>query len=120
MLSHADTLATMKSADVFVLNSSYEGLSHLLIEALALGVPIIATRVGGNPEVITDGDNGLLVPAGDTAALANALARLLGDDTLRARLSARAKEAARRFSVEMMLSATSELMWDVVRPTHQV
>ena len=85
-LSHADTLAVMKSADAFVLNSSYEGLSHLLIEALTLGVPIIATRVGGNPEMITDEENGLLVPVGDTPALARALARVLVDTELRARL----------------------------------
>ncbi len=118
MLSHRDTLAVMKSADVFVLNSSYEGLSHLLIEALALGVPTIATSVGGNPEVIIDGENGLLVPAGDTEALTNALTRVLGGKALRARLSARAVKSANRFSVEMMLSKTSELMLDVVRPTH--
>lgn len=116
-LSHADTLATMKSADVFVLNSSYEGLSHLLIEAQALGVPTLATRVGGNPEVITNGEDGLLVPAGDTLALTGALEHLLADGKLSARLSSRARESARRFSTEAMLSATSRLMLDVVRPT---
>ena len=117
-LSHADTLAVMKSADAFVLNSSYEGLSHLLIEALTLGVPIIATRVGGNPEVITAEQDGLLVSEGDTPALANVLARMLVDTELRARLGARAKESAKRFSTEAMLSAVSRLMLDVVRPTH--
>ena len=110
MLAHADTLAVMKSADVFVLNSSYEGLSHLLIEALALGVQIVATRLGGNPEVITDGDNGLLVPSGDASALAGALARLLSDGELRARIAARAKESAKRFSTEATLSSTATLL----------
>lgn len=110
MLSHADTLATMKSADAFVLNSSYEGLSHLLIEAQALGVPTLATRVGGNPEVITGEENGLLVPAGDTPALAGTLARLLGDDGLRTRLSSRARESAKRFSTETMISRTSGVL----------
>ena len=105
--SHKDTLAVMKCADAFILNSSYEGLSHLLIEALALGVPIIATRVGGNPEVITDGENGLLVATDDTKALAAALTRLLSDRELRARLSARARESAKRFSTDAMLSATA-------------
>ena len=109
-LSHADTLATMKSADAFVLNSSYEGLSHLLIEAQALGIPTVATRVGGNPEVITDGEDGLLVPAGDTSALARSLARLLGDDALRTRLAARARESAKRFSTETMLARTSDVL----------
>lgn len=72
-LSHQDTLATIKTAGVFVLNSSYEGFSHLLIEALMLGVPIVATDVGGNREVIQDGSSGILVPGGDTDALGRAL-----------------------------------------------
>ena len=109
-LPHEDALAVLKSADVFVLNSSYEGLSHLLIEALALGVPTVATSVGGNPEVITDGGNGLLVPAGDASALSAAIARVLGDGAFRARLSARAAESAKRFSIEGMLSRTSGVL----------
>lgn len=109
-LSHKDTLAVMKSADVFVLNSSYEGLSHLLIEALSLGVPTIATNVGGNPEVITDKEDGFLVSPEDPRVLANALARALGDEELRARLSARAQESAKRFSTEAMLAQTHNLL----------
>ncbi len=119
-LSHKDTLAVMKSADALVLNSSYEGLSHLLIEALMLGVPVIATNVGGNTEVITDGEDGLLVPAGNPPALAHSLALILSDKELRTRLSARAQESAQRFSTETLLSATSKLMWDVVCPTHSL
>ncbi|MFZ1075515.1 MAG: glycosyltransferase family 4 protein [Minisyncoccia bacterium] len=105
-LSHKDTLAVMQSADALALNSTYEGLSHLLIESLMLGVPTIATNVGGNPEVIMDGEDGLLVPSNDASALAGALSRVLGDDAFRARLSARAKESSKRFSVEVMLEAT--------------
>lgn len=113
MVSHKDTLGAIQSADVFVLNSSYEGFSHLLIEALALGVPTIATRAGGNPEVVTDGDNGLLVPVGDTPALTRALTRILGDEKLRARLSARSKESTKRFSIETMLSATAAALQNI-------
>ena len=109
-LSHADTLSMMKHADAFVLNSSYEGLSHILIEALMLGVPTIATNIGGNPEVITDEHEGLLVHSGDTAALAAALAKLLSNEELCARLSARARESSKRFSTEAMLSRTSEVL----------
>lgn len=105
-LSHADTLATIKSADVFVLNSSYEGLSHLLIEALALGTPIVATQVGGNPEVITDRTDGILVPVGDTQALSTTLTQLLGNVALRAHLRTHALESAQRFSVGSMIDAT--------------
>jgi glycosyltransferase involved in cell wall biosynthesis len=105
LLSHGDTLSVMKAADVFILNSSYEGLSHLLIEALMLGVPIIATRVGGNPEVIQDGENGLLVPVGDTKALSSALERILTDTDLRKRLSEGAHDSIKRFSVETMFTS---------------
>lgn len=109
-LSHTDTLAVMQSADAFVLNSSYEGFSHLLIEALALGVPTIATRVGGNSEVIIDGENGLLVPAGDTGALTEAIKRVLSDTELCAHLAAHARESAKRFSIDTMLAATATLL----------
>ena len=109
-LSHRDTLAVMKSADVFVLNSSYEGLSHVLIEALALGVPTIATRVGGNPEVVTDDENGLLVSVGDTHLLARTIGTLLADKNLSARLSAGAKISSQRFSTETLLSETAALL----------
>ncbi|MFA6414368.1 MAG: glycosyltransferase family 4 protein [Candidatus Paceibacterota bacterium] len=109
-LPHADTLATMKYADVLVLNSSYEGLSHILIEALMLGVPVVATEVGGNTEVIQDGENGLLVPFGDTAALSGALARILKEGKLRSHISARALESAKRFEVETMLRETANLL----------
>ncbi len=112
-LPHADTLAVLAATDAFVLNSSYEGLSHLLIEALALGAPTIATRVGGNPEVLTDGEDGLLIPAGDTAALTAALARVLANEPLRTRLSARAKASAERFSLDAMLTATVALLTHV-------
>ncbi|MHB1769612.1 MAG: glycosyltransferase family 4 protein [Minisyncoccota bacterium] len=110
MLTHEDTLATIRFADVFVLNSSYEGLSHLLIEALAIGVPIVATQIGGNAEVIEDGSTGLLVPAGDTKGLARALARVLAEGAFRERTSARMKESAKRFSTEAMLAATAKLL----------
>jgi glycosyltransferase involved in cell wall biosynthesis len=75
-LSHMDVLATMKEVDMFVLNSSYEGLSHLLVEATMLHVPVIATHAGGNAEIIQDGVNGRLIPAGDTDALIEALKTL--------------------------------------------
>jgi len=102
-LSHADTLAVMQSAEAFVLNSTYEGLAHILIEALTLDVPIVATRVGGNPEVITHKENGLLVESGDTPKLAGALEHALTDTRLRAHLFKCALESAKRFSADTML-----------------
>ncbi len=113
ILSHRNTLAVLKSADVLILNSSYEGLSHLLIEAQMLGVLTIATDVGGNPEIIKDGENGLLVPVDDVRALATAIGRVFSDQELRARLSACAVESAHRFSLEEMLSATLTVLQNV-------
>lgn len=109
-LSHADTLAVLMRADVLVLNSSYEGLSHLLVEAQTLLVPTIATHVGGNSEVITDGENGLLVRVGDTDALARTIQKVLSDDALRARVSVRSLESSKRFSVETMLTTTAAIL----------
>lgn len=109
-LSHADTLAVIKNADVFVLNSTYEGLSHLLIEAASLGVPIVATSVGGNPEVVTDGVGGLLVPPGDPEALAKALKRMSTDSTLREQLRAGALGSACKFTQEAMITGTIEAL----------
>ncbi len=105
-LSHADTLAVIASADVFVLNSTYEGLSHLLIEAASLGVSIVATSVGGNPEVIQEGVSGLLVPPGDSAFLAGAITRICKDAALRERLQAGALESASVFTQEAMITGT--------------
>ena len=78
----------IRSANVFVLNSEYEGLSHTLLEVLYLGTPIVASGVCGNPEVVEDGVNGLLVDPRDSSTLREALARLLADPGLGERLVA--------------------------------
>ncbi|MEK7567317.1 MAG: glycosyltransferase family 4 protein [Patescibacteria group bacterium] len=101
-LSHEDTLAVMKEADIFVLNSTYEGLSHTLIEALKLGLCIIATDAGGNGEIIMNG-NGLVIKTGDEKMLASNLKMLIEHQEKRAQFSAIAKESAERFSIEAML-----------------
>jgi glycosyltransferase involved in cell wall biosynthesis len=85
---YRDIPLLMRASELFVLNSEYEGLSHTLLEATALGTPVVATRVCGNPEVIEHERNGLLVPPGDDAALAAAMARLLGDPGLARRFAA--------------------------------
>ncbi|MDP6538000.1 MAG: glycosyltransferase family 4 protein [Planctomycetota bacterium] len=72
----------IRAADVFVLNSRYEGLSHTLLEVLQFGTPMVVSRVCGNPEVVEDGVNGLLVDPGDPPGLARAIARLLDDGEL--------------------------------------
>jgi len=85
-LPHARIPLAMRAADVFVLNSLYEGLSHTLLEAQALGTPIIASDVCGNPEVVVDGESGLLVDPRDTDALRRAIAGYLDDPAFAQRM----------------------------------
>jgi glycosyltransferase involved in cell wall biosynthesis len=86
-----DVQALLPAFDVFALPSLTEGLSIALLEACAAGLPVVAGRVGGNVELITDGDNGRLFPPTDGGALQGILRELLGDQTLRARLGAAAR-----------------------------
>lgn len=108
--SRSATLAYMMQAHALVLVSSYEGLSHTLLEACALGVPCIASDCGGNPEIIRDGENGLLVPYGDVQQLRAALARLQADEELRYRLACQAKETSRRFDFKVTVSETVRIL----------
>jgi len=89
----ADVPALLAAADVFVLPSAWEGQSLVLQEALRAGVPIVATRVGGNPEVAGE-DAAILVPADDAPRLADAVRTVLGDPALAARLRRAAADRA--------------------------
>jgi glycosyltransferase involved in cell wall biosynthesis len=86
--------------DVFAMSSLHEGLSIALVEALAAGLPIVATRVGGIPELVVDGQHGLLVPARDDRALASAIERLSTDQALRERFSKAAVNRAAAFGIQ--------------------
>ncbi len=90
-LPRDEVLSRLAGARAAVLSSAWENLPHAAVEALAVGTPVVSTAVGGVPEVVHDRENGLLVPAGDSAALAAALSEVLHDDGLRARLAAAAK-----------------------------
>lgn len=90
----ADVPRLLRSVDVFVLPSLWEGLSVALLEAMAAGLPIVATRVAGTDQVLEDGDSGLVVPPADDSALAAALVNVLGDPSLRERLGLRARQVA--------------------------
>ncbi|HWZ60409.1 MAG TPA: glycosyltransferase [Gemmatimonadaceae bacterium] len=104
LLGHRDDVASWQvAADVFVMPSLWEGLPLALLEAMATGSAVIASRTSGIPEAVTDGVDGLLTPPGDVAALAAAVRRVLGDAALRRALgdAARAR-VAREFSMERM------------------
>jgi glycosyltransferase involved in cell wall biosynthesis len=91
-------LELLAAADAVALSSAWENFPHVLVEALAVGTPVIATAVGGVPEIVADEVNGLLVPPHDPDALAAAIRRFLSDADLRAKLTAAAAESVRPFS----------------------
>lgn len=98
-----DVTEILASLDVFVLPTQQEALGTAFVEAGAMGLPAVATRVGGVPEVVKDGETGLLVPPHDGAALAAAIVRLLADPAYRQQIGANAAEfVRRRFSREAM------------------
>ena len=82
----ADVSEVLAALDVFVLPSLWEGMPNAVLEAMASGLPVVATAVGGTPEVVVDGVTGLLVPPQDPGALAQAIGHLLRDPDLRRRM----------------------------------
>jgi len=104
-----DIPVVMKAFDVFVLSSLNEGLGRVLVEAMASAVPIVATRVGGVPEVLDYGRAGLLVSPKDTGQMAAAILKLVGDRRLAMKLTGQAKRMSRMFTVEKMVDKTFEL-----------
>jgi glycosyltransferase involved in cell wall biosynthesis len=111
-----DDVPTLLSAlDLFVSPSRSEPFGLSIIEAMACGVPVVATKSEGAGEILEDGVTGLLVPPGDHEALAEAICALLDDGRRRAGLAARALEAVRdRFSLERMVTATEQLYGSVL------
>lgn len=100
----------LPAMDVFALPSLWEGLPLALLLAMGAGRPVVATRLAGIPEVVTDGETGLLVPAGDAGAIGGALARLCGDPAFRARLGTAAREAVRdRFDADTYTKSVTRL-----------
>jgi glycosyltransferase involved in cell wall biosynthesis len=93
-----------EAMDLFVLSSLREGLPNVLLEAMSMGVPVVATRVAGVPRLVADGDNGLLVAANDQSALAQAIRRASHNAELRSKLAAagrRTVEERYSFAVRM-------------------
>ncbi len=103
-------LRYMRAADVFVLNTRYEGFSHVLLEASSVGVPIVTTRVGGNPELIEDNVNGYLVKPDDVEALTHRIGKLLESSETRLRLAGNAKKRLEKFSIASMVDETAKVL----------
>jgi L-malate glycosyltransferase len=97
-------------ADIMVMPSRHESFGVAAVEAAAWGVPVIATRVGGIPEIVRDGVNGVLIPAGDTAALTDALLRLGGNESLRKEMGEAGRTVAReKFDIEVCVTQMEKL-----------
>jgi glycosyltransferase involved in cell wall biosynthesis len=107
LLGHREDIEIcLAGLDCFVLPSLNEGMGRALIEAMASGLPVVASRVGGIPSLIEDGKNGLLVPAGDSSALASALRRILDDPTWSNELGTHAKYSIGiRYGIPAMVQA---------------
>lgn len=104
-----DALDLLAAADIFVLPSRQEGLPVVLMEATSIGAPIVATDVGGVPQVVESGTSGLIVPPGDPEALVDALGRLAADPQWRAELGQRALERGATFDVARSTSEIEQL-----------
>ena len=111
--SKTETSSLMAACDFFVLNSTYEGHPHAVLEAMALGLPVVATAVGGTPEVVRDGETGVLVP-GRYGALGASLSALARDPALRRRLGRAARQwIGERLSAAHMIRLTEETLFTV-------
>jgi glycosyltransferase involved in cell wall biosynthesis len=104
--SQEETLGLMTACDLFVLNSTYEGFPHVVLEAMCAGLPVVATEVGGTPELVRDGENGLLISPNANGALASTLRKLLSCSEERQRLAAAGRETTQRFRRSPMIEAT--------------
>ena len=106
----------LSSLDIFVLPSRWEGLPLVLLEAMAAGLPIVATAVGGIPEVVVDGETGFLVPPEDPEALASAITRLIEDSVLRKKFGkAGYKRVKQHFNIQEASRRTEELYFSLLK-----
>jgi glycosyltransferase involved in cell wall biosynthesis len=98
------------AADIFVLNTAYEGFSHQILEAMAAGMPVITTAVGGNREVVRQGENGFMVKYNDEFNLIEAIKTVWQTPELRERFVEEGKKTAAHFNVDKMCQETIALL----------
>ena len=114
-VAHEDVPMYLRAADVFVLNTAYEGLSHTLIETRTIGTPIVTTDIGGNREILTNEENALLVPFGDSESFVAAVNRVLNDPALGERLSGIASTNLSHFAWDRLVDETMQILLNVTR-----
>jgi glycosyltransferase involved in cell wall biosynthesis len=108
-VSRAEVARCLWESDLFILPSRREALGVAVLEAMAAGLPVVATSVGGIPEILTDARDGRLVPAGDVAALGSAIEDLLSNEPLRKQLAEAGKRRAQEFGVPAMVEKVRAL-----------
>ncbi len=112
---HPDVQSALCGLDVFVMPSLWEGFGLVLLEAMAAGQPIVASKVSAIPEVVEDGVTGLLVPPADSVALAEAILTLWRESALREKLGSAGRERLReRFSLDQMVDRTEQVYTEVL------
>lgn len=112
-IRHEEILSYFKAADLFILNTNYEAMSHTLLEAMTAGAPIVATRAGGNPEVIDDGKSGLLVRYNQTEELTNAAIKILTDKSFADELVKNAAEKLKNFNWDNVINKTVKVLREI-------
>lgn len=113
-LPRSEALAIVAGSEAALLTSAWENFPHSAVEALAAGVPVVSTAVGGVPEIVRDGSNGLLAPVGDVDAVATALGRILREQGLRERLATGALASVEALSVERVYPRLEAVLESVV------
>jgi glycosyltransferase involved in cell wall biosynthesis len=109
-IKHKEVYEYKKACDLFILNTGYEGFSHNLLEALYIGIPIITTKVGGNPELIKDNFNGLLVSYNNKKEITEAIKKIINNNALAIELANNGKKGILKFSKERMIKGVEECM----------
>lgn len=109
-IPHKDLMISMGRARIFVLNTGYEGLPHIILEAMAMDLPVITTNVCGNPEVVENGRNGLLVEYNNKKQLKEAILKLWEDKDLQERFIENGKKTLGKFTLEKMINKTIEIL----------
>jgi len=107
---HDELMANFKAGKIFILNTGYEGLPHIILEAMACGLPIITTNVCGNPEVVKDNYNGLLVGYNNKIELKAAILKLWEDKELREKFVKNSRDVLKKFTLEQMIKGTIEIL----------
>jgi glycosyltransferase involved in cell wall biosynthesis len=112
-LPRGEALSIVAGSEAALLTSAWENFPHSAVEALAVGVPVVSTAVGGVPEIVRNEVNGLLVPAGDADAVAGAIARVLGEPGLRERLAVASRPSVAELSVERVYGRLEMVLSEV-------